>query len=105
VKRTALATLGPALLTLLALPAGAQVSQDTLEALATPDEVETSIGTLEFRDGAPSAEAAQAVYDTLDFTRALNVYNNSFRGASAYAIAEASRASAPGTTTSPSFPT
>jgi Protein of unknown function (DUF1254) len=34
----------------------------------------------------PSAETAQAVYDALDFTRALNVYNNSFRGASAYAL-------------------
>ena len=34
----------------------------------------------------PSAETAAAVFDTLDFTRALNVYNNSFRGASAYAL-------------------
>ena len=31
-------------------------------------------------------ETAQKVYDTLDFTRALNVYNNSFRGASAYGL-------------------
>jgi hypothetical protein len=31
-------------------------------------------------------ETAGKVYDTLDFTRALNAYNNSFRGASAYAI-------------------
>ena len=39
-----------------------------------------------FKDGAPSAETASKVYDMLDFTRALNVYNNSFRGASALAI-------------------
>jgi hypothetical protein len=87
-RRTALVTLGPALLALLALPAGAQVSKETLDSLSTPDRVETRIGTLEFRDGAPSAATAQKVSDTLDFTRALNAYNNSFRGASAYAIAE-----------------
>jgi len=54
--------------------------------LVTPDKVETRIGTLEFKDGAPSVATARKVYDTLDFTRALNAYNNSFRGASAYAI-------------------
>ena len=64
----------------------AQVSQKTLESLSTPDNVETSIGTLEFKDGAPSVETAEKVYDALAFTRALNVYNNSFRGASALAI-------------------
>jgi len=52
----------------------------------TPDKVETRIGTLEYKDGAPTVETAQKVYDTLDFTRALNVYNNSFRGASAYGL-------------------
>ena len=36
--------------------------------LVTPDSVETRIGTLEFKDGAPSAETAAKVYDTLDFT-------------------------------------
>ena len=55
-------------------------------AITTPDKVETRIGTLEFKDGAPSVETARKVYDTMDFTRALNVFNNSFRGASAYAI-------------------
>ena len=34
----------------------------------------------------PTAETAQKVYDTLDFTNALAAYNNSFRGASALAI-------------------
>jgi hypothetical protein len=72
----------------LALPrlAAAQVSDETLKSLSTPDKVETRIGPLEFKDGAPSLETAEKVRDTLDFTRALNVYNNSFRGASAYAL-------------------
>ena len=69
-----------------ALPALAQVSSETLKSLSTPDRVETRIGTLEFKDGAPTVETAEKVRDTLDFTRALNVYNNSFRGASAYAL-------------------
>jgi hypothetical protein len=54
--------------------------------VTTPDRIETRVGTLEFEDGAPSVATAERVYDTLDFTRALNVFNNSFRGASAYAI-------------------
>jgi hypothetical protein len=66
--------------------AEAQVSQETLDSLSTPDKVETRIGTLGFKDGTPSVETAKKVYDALDFTRALNVYNNSFRGASALAI-------------------
>ena len=65
--------------------AGAQ-SPATPKSLITPDKVETRIGTLDFKDGAPTVATAEKIRDTLDFTRALNVYNNSFRGASAYAI-------------------
>jgi len=74
-----------------AFPALPQVSGDTLKSLGAPDRIETRIGTLEFKDGAPSAATAEKVYDTLAFTRALNAYNNSFRGASAYAIAKGFR--------------
>ena len=52
----------------------------------TPDKVETRIGTLEFKDGAPSADTVAKVYDTLDFTRGLDAFLNSYGGASAYAI-------------------
>jgi hypothetical protein len=54
--------------------------------IITPDQVETRIGTLEYQDGAPTVETAEKVRDALDFTRSLNAYNNSFCGASAYAI-------------------
>jgi hypothetical protein len=70
----------------LAATAQADMSQETIDALGAPDSVETSAGLLDFRDGAPTAETAQRVFDTLDFTRALNVYNNSFRGASALGL-------------------
>ncbi len=66
--------------------AGEGVSKETIQSLSAPDSIETRIGTLGFSDGVPSAETARKVFDTLDFTRALNVYNNSFRGASALAI-------------------
>jgi hypothetical protein len=67
-------------------PASAQSPGAIPPFLMTPDRVQTSIGTLEFKDGAPTVETAQKVRDALDFTSALNVYNNSFRGASAYAL-------------------
>src|SRR5215470_5449475 len=58
-------------------PASAQSSPTVPPSLVTPDRVQTSIGTLEFTDGAPTVATAEKVRDTLDFTRALNVYNNS----------------------------
>lgn len=67
-------------------PAHAEVSQQTITTLGAPDRIETRVGTLDFKDGVPTVATAEKVRDTLDFTRALNVYNNSFRGASAYAL-------------------
>ena len=81
------------------------MSQQTLQSLSTPDRVETPLGTLEFKDGAPTIETAEKVRDVLDFTRALNAYNNSFRGASAYALGKAFKASAQRTTRRSSSPT
>jgi hypothetical protein len=77
-----------AALTLPSVAAVAQVAQGTVKSLGAPDTIETSAGRLEFKDGVPTAETAQKVYDTLDFANALSVYNSSFRGASALAIAK-----------------
>lgn len=73
---------------MLALPnlAAAQTVPTIPPALITPDKIETRIGPLQFNDGAPSAETAEKVYDTLDFTRGLDAFLNSYGGASAYAI-------------------
>jgi len=62
------------------------VSEETIRSLGAPDTIETDRGTLNFLDGVPTVETGSKVYDTLNFTRALNAYNNSFRGASALAI-------------------
>ena len=74
--------------TMLALPSlgGAQTASAIPPILVTPDKVETRIGPLQFKDGAPSAETVAKVYDTLDFTRGLDAFLNSYGGASAYAI-------------------
>ncbi len=72
--------------TAVAPEASPGVSEETLQSLSAPNSVETRIGTLEFKDGVPTDETASKVYETLDFTRALNAYNNSFRGASALGL-------------------
>jgi len=71
---------------LLAGAAWSEVASRTVQSLSAPDSINTRIGKLEFDDGVPSKATARNVYDTIDFTRALNVYNNSFRGASALAL-------------------
>jgi hypothetical protein len=74
--------------TVLALPhmAAAQTAAAIPPAITTPDKIETQIGPLEFRDGAPSAATVQKVQDSLDYVRGVNAFMNSFSGASAYAI-------------------
>jgi len=57
-----------------------------VQSLGAPSRLESRFGALDFKDGAPSAATADAVYTALAVTNGLNVYNNSFRGASAYAI-------------------
>jgi hypothetical protein len=59
--------------------AAAQTAQTIPPAISTPDKVETRLGTLEFKDGAPSVEK---VYDNLDMMHASEAFLNSFRGAS-----------------------
>ena len=83
------ATLASALAVVLTLTTvHAQTTPKIPPAITTPDKVQTSIGTLEFKDGAPSADTARKVYDSLDFVRGVDAFMNSFSGASAYAIRE-----------------
>jgi hypothetical protein len=86
-KRTYLTIVSLALAT-ATNPARAQVSSETLKSLSVPDRIETSLGTLEFKDGAPNAATAQKLYDNLDFLHAQNVFLNTFQGASTYAMGE-----------------
>jgi len=79
--------LAGALASLCVLSIAAAASNDAIpQSMITPDVVETGFGNLNFKDGAPTPETAKTVADFLIFTNGLNVYNNSFRGASAFAI-------------------
>ena len=52
------------------------------DAILTPDQVETRIGTLNYFDGIPTQETAQLVYDHLDFMRGVETFLNGIPAAS-----------------------
>ena len=54
--------------------------------IATPDKLETRLGTLKLFDGVPDKETAQKVYDNLDFQRGVQAYLNSIQIASMYGM-------------------
>jgi hypothetical protein len=60
--------------------------ESELEGISTPDRVETSIGELRFRDGAPLPETAELAYDYLDRARGVEVFLNAMPGASVHAL-------------------
>ena len=66
--------------------ANAEVSQQVLDSISTPNTVETSIGTLKFLDGAPYAETAATVYDYMDTMRGVDAFLKGMPGASLYAL-------------------
>ena len=73
-------------------------------AITTPDKVETRLGTLEFKDGAPSKATLDKVYDHLDFTHAYEAFVNTMQGVAPPPVARASSTSASRTTRSSSSP-
>src|SRR5580693_1742016 len=62
------------------------VSGETLRSISTPDRVESRLGTLEFRDGAPTRATAELLYDHLDFVHGVEAFTNAFPGASLSAM-------------------
>jgi hypothetical protein len=50
--------------------------------VATPDRLETRLGTLRLFDGVPDKATAQTIYDNLDFQRGVQAYLNSIQVAS-----------------------
>jgi hypothetical protein len=77
-----------ATLVLLSL-ATAQTGAGIPPAITTPDKAETRIGPLDFRDGAPSKETLDKIYNNLDFTHALRAFMDTFQGVSIRAIHKA----------------
>jgi hypothetical protein len=56
------------------------------EAIMTPDSVETRIGTLHFKDGMPSQDTLDKVYDHLDFAHAFDAFMNTFQGVNTHGL-------------------
>jgi hypothetical protein len=50
--------------------------------LTTPDKVDTRIGKLDFKDGAPSKATTDKMYDQIDFAHAYDVFMNNMDGVS-----------------------
>jgi len=70
----------------LALPPKMKMTTEIPPGIATPDKLETRIGTLNLFDGVPDKETAQKVYDNLDFQRAVQAYLDSIQIASMYGM-------------------
>src|SRR5215472_15003192 len=85
--KTAL-VLSVAILTMPVFPgfAGAQTAPAIPPAISTPDTVVTRIGTLGFRDGAPTADTQTRIYDNLDFVHAFDAFVNTFQGVNMEAV-------------------
>ena len=65
----------------------ANVHAQTMPAqIVTPDTVETSLGTLTYRDGAPSKETIAKAYDYLDLMHGIEAFVNAYQGASVASI-------------------
>jgi hypothetical protein len=72
---------------MLALPRLVGAAQPAIpQSITTPDKVETRIGTLEFKNGAPSQATLERVYDHVDFTHAYEAFVNTLSGVSIHAI-------------------
>ena len=57
-------------------------NQPIPEKIMTPDRAKTSLGTLNFVDGVPTAETTQKLYDNLDYLRGVEVFLNFIPAAS-----------------------
>ena len=70
---------------------GSGHAADIPASLVTPDKVEARrIGALEFKDGVPSKETAEKLYDNLDFTYAYRAFMDNMRGVSIQGFAKGS---------------
>jgi hypothetical protein len=66
----------------------AQVSQQTMQSISTPNKVTTSIGTLTFKDGMPDAASTQKIYDESDYVHAVDAFINGYAAVSQWALRE-----------------
>lgn len=75
-----------ALLASTALADQPKFKADPPPSILTPDEVQTSAGTLRFRDGAPDEQTVQLALDQLDLGRGIEAFMKGMPATSVYAI-------------------
>jgi hypothetical protein len=80
-----------------------KMSTPVPEGVATPNKLETSIGTLTSVDGVPDAKTTKKVYDYLDLSRATEAFLNGLPIASMYAMEKGLRQHGPPNTTAVLF--
>jgi hypothetical protein len=80
-------------------PPKMKMTTEIPEGIATPDKLETRIGTLTSFDGVPDAQTTQKVYDNLDFQRATQAFLSTIQVASMYAMEEGMLEFGPANTT------
>ncbi|MGY2902653.1 hypothetical protein [Bradyrhizobium sp. URHC0002] len=64
----------------------AQTAPPTPPSITTPDKVETRVGTIDFKDGAPSKATLEKVYDEIDSANAQRAFSDTFQGVSIHTI-------------------
>jgi hypothetical protein len=62
--------------------AAAQTTAPIPPSITTPDKVESRLGTLDFKDGAPTKATLEKAYDHIDFTHAYETFVNTMQGVS-----------------------
>jgi hypothetical protein len=75
-----------AIITAVILVAAAPVFGQVPASITTSNRVESSIGVLEYKDGAPSKTTSQKAYDYLDLMHAVEAFTNAYQGASTSAL-------------------
>lgn len=63
-----------------------KVSDREIKSLTTPDRVETSIGVLNFEDGAPTKDTAEKLYYQMDLMNATQSFLRGMKGASMHSM-------------------
>lgn len=79
------ATMGIAQTSMSSPAAPQKFSPNVPAKITTPETVETRIGTLRFRDGAPDPATVQLAYDQLDFGRGIDAFLTGMSATSVYA--------------------
>ena len=68
-----------------------KMTTDIPESIITPDEVNSRLGTLHFKNGMPDKKTIEKVYENIDFSRAVETYLNTIPAVSMYTLRKGQR--------------